>query len=793
MVHKTKDKKRLLVLLDAHAILHRAYHALPDFSSPGGEPTGAIYGLSAMLMRIINELKPDYAVACYDMPGPTFRHEAYEAYKAKRPKAEDDLVHQMNRSRDVFKAFNIPIYEKEGFEADDLLGTIVETLQPELKKGIVRIIVASGDMDTLQLVTGDAVSVYTLKKGIHDTVIYDEDAVKDRFGFAPLLLPDFKGLRGDPSDNIIGVRGIGEKTATLLIQKFGSVEDIYKALKKNRAAFFKNGFTERIVRILEEGEEEALFSKTLATIRRDAPISFSLPAETWKESFRSALPQHLFSELGFRTLAERVKKMFGEGEGEVPESGEKKEALPSNEEIQKTALALWLVDSNRTDPGLSDILEFAGTSSFEKARDVIFAELKKRNLEKVYTGIELPLIPILASAQRRGIMVDTAYLSKLSVSYHADLLSLEKKIWKEAGEKFNVNSPKQLGRILFEVLGLEVKGLKKTGGGARSTRESELEKLRQKHPIIDSILKFRELQKLLSTYIDALPSLVAQDGRVHTTFVQTGTTTGRFSSKDPNVQNIPVRGGRGMEVRRAFVAAPGFRLLALDYSQIEFRILAILSKDKDLIRIFNDGVDVHTAVASRVFGVPESEVTKDMRRRAKVINFGIIFGMGVSSLQRTLGGTREEAQAFYDNYFNKFPGVAEYLRNIPREAARKGYTETLFGRRRYIHGLSSPIPYIKNAALRMAVNAPIQGTATGDIIKLAIVKADTTLREQGLHDSAFLLLQIHDELMYEVKEDALLSAARSIKGSMEHVFVDAVPLLVEVSEGKNWGELKKLL
>ncbi|MBI2108982.1 MAG: hypothetical protein HYT93_02255 [Parcubacteria group bacterium] len=790
MVNISKKSKRL-VLLDAHAILHRGYHAMPEFSSSKGEPTGALYGLSAMLMKIIADLKPDYIAACYDMPGPTFRHVAYEAYKAKRPKAEDDLIAQMNRSRDIFKAFNIPIYEKLGFEADDMLGTIVAQMKKKLQKGDIEIVIASGDMDTLQLVDDRRVQVFTLKKGINDTVLYDEEAVEKRFGFSPKLLPDFKGLRGDPSDNIVGIKGIGEKTATILIQGFGSIEEMYRALKKDEKQFAKKSLTPRIIKLLQEGEEEALFSKTLATIRADAPISFSLPEKSFAESFDVSKVAALFHELEFRTLTERAKKMFGDVETTEEKEASKSESI-SQKEVAETALALWLVNSNITSPTKEDILQFVHTDSFASAKKRIFEELKKRNLEKVYYDIELPLLPLLKQASERGIIVDTAYLKKLSKKYHDALEKLQNNIWKEAGERFNINSSQQLSVVLFDHLKLSLKGLRKTEGGARSTRESELLKLEGAHPIIEHILGYRELQKLLSTYVDNIPQMVSKDGRLHTTFIQTGTTTGRMSSKDPNMQNIPARGGYGDEIRMAFRADKGFSLVALDYSQIELRVLALLSKEKTLTKILQEGVDVHAAVAAHIFGVTLHKVNKDMRRKAKVINFGIIYGMGITSLQRSLKSTREEAQKFYDDYFKKFPGIAKYIEHIKQETAKRGYTETLFGRRRYIEGIHSNIPYIRSAAERMAVNAPIQGTATGDIIKLAIIRVNEMLTKENLADKVFLLLQVHDELVYEIKKDAVSAVVPKIKHIMEHIVKTDIPFIVDVSVGDNWGELKKL-
>ncbi len=783
--------KKTIILLDAHAIIHRAYHALPEFSSTKGEPTGALYGLVAMLLKIIKDLKPDYIAACFDLPEPTFRHEAYGAYKAGRAKTESNLVAQLIRARDVFTAFGIPSYELAGFEADDLLGTIVEKLKKDKN---THIIIASGDMDTMQLVDDKKVQVFTLKKGINDTIIYDEDAVIARFGFPPKLMPDYKGLRGDPSDNIIGVPGIGEKTATTLIQTFGTIENIYKALKKDKEAFEKAGIKERMVGLLKEHEEEAFFSKTLAEIRRDAPIEFSLPEKEWKDSVDLNLIEKLFIELDFRTLNERVKNLFSSSKEEkvVVE-----DTSATKEDIEEAAIALWVDNSEYTNPDREEILSISGSSTIEEAKKKILERLDANGLMEIYKEIELPLIPIIKKAEEKGVVIDKGYLKELSLEYHKELEILEKKIWKHAGREFNINSPKQLGEILFDTLNLSVKGLKKTEGGARSTRVSELEKLRGAHPIIEEIMAHREWQKLLSTYIDAIPPLVAGDGRLHTHFLQAGTTTGRFSSINPNLQNIPIKTEAGRKIRKAFVADKGYVLLALDYSQIELRVAAILSEDKDLIKIFKDGDDVHAAVASRVFGVKEEDVTKEMRRQAKVINFGIIYGMGINALKDNLGGTRVEAEEFYNQYFKKFPGVAEYLDSIKREVAKLGYTSTLFGRRRYFPAIKSPIQYIRAGAERMAVNAPIQGTAA-DIIKIAIKRADDEIKNKKLSDKVELLLQVHDELIYEVKEGSEKEAAKVIEDAMEGVLKDKVknphqvPVLVNVSMGKNWGELEAI-
>lgn len=783
----SKETKKTLIILDAHAILHRAYHALPDFSSSKGEPTGALYGLATMIMKIIKDLKPDYIVGCFDLPQPTFRHEAYEAYKLGRAKAEDDLVHQIKRSRDIFSALGIPAYELPGFEADDLLATIVEKTKKEKN---LRVIIASGDMDTLQLVDDNRVLVYTLKKGINDTILYDEKAVTDRFGFAPKLLPDYKGLRGDPSDNIIGIKGIGEKTATTLITNFGGIEEIYKKLKKDAEQFKKVGLTTRIIKLLEDNEEEALFSKTLATVRRDAPIEFSLPKKTWKEGFDKERAEAIFADLDFRGLRDRLHDLLGIIREASKEENEEKESIDPVL-FKQAQIALWVLNSELTTPSLEDIFHHTKKKNFSDALETLEAEIGKEGLGSVYRDIEIPLIPIIEEAQSYGILVDKDHLKKLSEKYHIELDKITKRIYESAGGEFNINSPKQLGEILFDKLGLTVKGLKKTEGGARSTRESELIKLKDTHPIVQDILLYRELQKLLSTYIDSLPLLVGEDGRLHTTLNQAGTTTGRMSSTNPNLQNIPTRGEMGSVIRDAFVSPKGTTFLAFDYSQIEMRVLAVLSEDEHLIEVFQKGDDVHTSVASRVFKVKENDVTPEMRRRAKVINFGIVYGMGVSALKDNLGSTRAEAQEFYDNYFLTFPKIAKYFEDVKSGAKKDGYTTTYFGRRRFFPGLKSTVPFIRASAERMAMNAPLQGTAA-DIIKIAMKHAHEGLMKEGLLSKAHLLLQIHDELLYEVDEDAVLKVREVVEYAMEHAVEFPVPVTVSVMKGKRFGSMEDI-
>ena len=827
MAKKSAEHNKRLILLDAHAILHRAYHALPDFATAKGEPTGALYGLSTMVIKAIEDLKPDYIVACYDLKGPTYRHELYKDYKAGRKAVEDDLIAQMKRSRDIFDVLNIPIYDKQGFEADDMLGTIVE--QVNKQKLPIDIIIASGDMDTLQLVDDKRVQVYTLKKGIKDTIMYDEEGVKTRFGFGPELIPDYKGLRGDPSDNIVGVKGIGEKTATILITSFGTIEQMYVELEAGHDKKFSDaGITPRIIQLLKDNKEEAEFSKMLATIRRDAPVTFVVPDKTFKEALDVKKVTALWNELEFRTLSQRLKNVV-EGKAKVVSNASAASAdendvstakheetslssrgggLVGNEqanpqsalfptisktELETTALALWLVNSNFTNPTLEDILTFANVEDFASAKKFIFDQLETKGLQKVYENIELPLIPIIEKMENRGIKIDRKVLNHLATTYHAEVTSLEKRIYEMAGMEFNISSPKQLGEVLFDKLALVGKNMKKTGSGARSTKESELEKLRDMHPIVPLIFEYRELSKLLGTYIDAIPPLLDDNDRLHTHFLQTGTTTGRMASQNPNIQNIPIKSELGKAIRTAFIAEKGYVLASFDYSQVELRIAAFMSGDQKLINIFKNGEDVHTSVAAFVFKVSADKVTSEMRRRAKVINFGIMYGMGVMALKQNLGTSRDEAQQFLNNYFETFSGLASYLDKVKAETARRGYTETFFGRRRYFEGINSKIPFIRAAAERMAINAPVQGTGA-DIIKLAMIKIDQYISEKNLSDVISPLLQVHDELIYEIKKDESEKVVLAVKKIMESVIapqdIHGVVLKASADVGENWGKLK---
>ncbi|MBV9159133.1 MAG: hypothetical protein JO019_00880, partial [Candidatus Kaiserbacteria bacterium] len=607
-----------------------------------------------------------------------------------------------------------------------------------------------------------------------------------------------KALRGDPSDNIPGVRGVGEKTATELIQKFGTIEKLYAELAKGPARLEKTGVKPRIVQLLIDGKGNAQFSKQLATIHPDVPIDFKLPTQFWHIQDHGTTITAFCDEFEFRSLKERLK-----GELKI-EAEDATISAPSGENVDKealreTAIALWLLRSDTTDPKLDDILTYAHTEDFDRAREIIFEDLRKTGrLQEVFDTIEKPLMPIVDRMNVDGVYLDTKYLADLSKEYSKGLAEIATRIYAHAGHEFNINSPKQLGDVLYDELKISAGGKqKKTASGARTTREEELSKMADLHPIIGDVLAYRELQKLLGTYIDKIPALVGKDKRLHAEFLQAGTTTGRMSSQNPNLQNIPIRTEYGRRIRQAFAAEKGFRIAAIDYSQIELRIAAGLSGDEKLTGIFKRGEDVHAATAAQVFAVPPEMVDREMRRRAKIINFGILYGMGVNALRQNLGEgvSRDEAAQYLDEYFKNFGGLARYIERTKADAARQGFTETLFGRRRYFSGFKSPLPNLRAQAERMAVNAPIQGTQS-DIIKRAMIEADELIEKNGWRDKVRLLMQVHDELVYEISEKECENISRELRSAMEGVIdpaqLSGVPIIAEISIGKNWGEVKKI-
>ncbi len=814
MTNKSKNKQPdKLVLLDMHAILHRGYHALPDFVTNDGTPTGALFGLYTMLLSIIPELDPKYIIACYDLAEPTMRHEMFADYKAGRKEVDPELIAQLQSSREVLNAFGIKYFECPGYEADDLLGTAVKQLESELEDNTLDIIIASGDHDTLQLVQADKVKVFTMRRGIKDTVLYDEAEVIKKYGFKPDLLPDYKGLRGDPSDNIPGIAGIGEKTATTLITEFGDLESILQVAQDNPQALLDIKIRKGLVEKLQTEAATARFSKELAVIRLDAPITVKIGDHDWRDNMDLDQLLTKTESLQFRSLKNRVAKLFS------PDSADEQTvesvtgslfATADTQTVSLTAdvktlnqclLMVWLLDSDQTNPTPAEIERLAGTADLDKAFEYLQGQIKQVELEQVYADIEAPLLPVVERMNEKGICLDVKFLKTLEDTYSKKLQTAESEIFKIVGHEFNVSSPKQLGEILFDELELPKKGIKKTSTGNYSTAESELEKLRGTHEIIELILSYRELSKLVNTYISTLPKLVDSDGRLRATFVQWGTTTGRMSSRSPNLQNIPIRSELGAPIRKAFVAESDKVLAAIDYSQIELRIAAWLSGDLALTKIFTSGGDIHASVAADMFEVSADEVTKDMRSTAKTINYGILYGMGANALKANLSQgdnadvTKAQAVEYLDRYFDAFPQLADYQKSIIASVRKHGYTTTYFGRRRHFNMIRSKLPYLRAQAERMAINAPIQGTQA-DIIKLAMVKVSQWLDENNLRDDVSLLLQVHDELVFEIDESKAKELVPQIVKIMEDVLpaseTGGITMKADAKVGRNWGQMREL-
>lgn len=909
----SRSTRPRLVLVDGHGLAYRAYHALPPtLATSSGEPTHVVFGFTSMLLEVLNDFEPDYVIVCFD-GGKSFRHELYEQYKAHRPETPDDLRHQLERIRQLLAAFRIPIVVREGYEADDLIGTLAkQAIERELE-----VFVVTGDTDLLQLVDDHVRVILPGRQRFGEYRVYDRQAVLDRYGFPPERLPEFKALVGDPSDNIPGVPGIGEKTATRLIQQFPSLEAMLERLDEIDPP--------RIREALRAAQETVLTSRQLATIVRDADVELDLDQAQFGYFDRDEVLA-LFRELEFRSLVPRLPQPRKPVTLSKPSPSQRRAILTEEEleelvreleqspafalDVETTALhpmyaelvglaiatspvrsyyiplghttgdaqlrrdavaralarffqtervqrythngkydalvleragfprpridfdtmvAAYLLGENAV--GLKELAftklgwemeaiteligrgkkqltmdraEIARVTEYACADveatyrlvDVLRPQLEAQNQMRLFSEIELPLIDVLIDMERVGIAIDVPYLQHLSTELESQLRALERRIYDLAGRPFNINSPQQLSEILFEELRLPRGKRTKTG---YSVSQEVLENLRDAHPIIDAILEYRQLLKLKSTYVDALPRQVhPETGRVHTIFHQTVAATGRLSSSDPNLQNIPVRGELGLAVRRAFVAdnRPGYRiadepilLLSADYSQIELRLMAHFSQDPALLRAFAEGKDIHAATASEVFGVPLDAVTPEMRRIAKVVNFGIMYGMQAYGLARDTGMSRQEAQRFIDAYFRRFPGVARYLEETKRRAAEMGYVETLFGRRRYIPEINSSNPARRQAAERMAVNMPLQGTAA-DIMKLAMIRVHRALAER--HFRARMLLQVHDELVLEVPESELTSVAELVTSLMSNVVALTVPLEVEAKAGPNWADLEPI-
>lgn len=729
-VHATEERfdgarkiMKKLVLVDGHAVFHRAYHAMPPLTTSKGELVNAVFGFTSMLLRAIDDIKPDYIAVAFDTAEPTFRHQQYTAYKAQRGAAPEGLHEQLPRVKEILGVLNIPFFELAGYEADDIIGTLSE--QASKDKDLQTIIV-TGDRDTLQLVRPN-VKVYSPGKSFSDVIYFDEKIVKEKYGVGPEKIVDIKGIAGDASDNIPGVRGIGDKGATKLIQEFGTVEQIYKNIEK---------VPEKHRKLLEEDSESAVMSKKLATIDTKTPIKLDLKQCVLKDYDRQAALE-LFTELEFKSLIKKIPGMDAKS-----------------------------LKKNEVADGQSGL--------FDKAKE-----------EK--TGLSNELDKVLRKMEETGVLVDTKKLDELSKEINKKLDLIEKKIYKEVGHEFNLNSPKQLSGVLYDELNLEPERSTRTKTH-KSTNEATLSTLVDAHPVIELILTYRELFKLKSTYIDALPAQIGVDGRIHTHYHADSTRTGRLSSKDPNMQNIPARGEWGEKVRSAFIAPKGSVLLSADYNQIELRVMAHMSGDSELKRIFSEGEDIHTQAAVAVLGKKPSEVTKEDRRVAKIINFGIMYGISPYGLAQQLKIGPAEAKEIIERYFARFPAVSDWIHNTMRDAYENGYVETLAGFKRYVLELRSNNMMVRKAGERIAVNSPIQGTAA-DIIKKAMV--DINGKFQISNVKSQMILQVHDELVFEVLEKEIKEISSLVKNLMETAYKLDVPLIVELKSGKNWGQMKK--
>jgi DNA polymerase I len=745
-----EDKKKLL-LIDSNSLVHRAYHALPPLSTQKGEMVNAVYGFLAILIRAIKEFKPEYIAAAFDVAGPTFRHKQFKEYKATRAVAPQELYDQIPLVKEALEAFHIPVYEKEGFEADDIIGTIAEKTAKE--KGI-EVIIVSSDMDTLQLVNKNT-KVYAMRKSVQDSVLYDEDAVKNKYdGLAPNQLIDYKGLRGDPSDNIPGVSGIGEKTAIQLLREFVSIEGVYEALKKDN----KN-IKPAVQKKLAEGEEQAYMSRDLARIEKDAPVEFKIADCKW-QSEDIAEVKKMLERFEFESLLKRLT-------GEETKKGKQQKI-------------------------------FKDADSKEVKEDSIEEKLDRLYKDEVFSQevyeMEKNLIPILKKMERVGVKVDLPYLEELTEEMNQEIAKLSKEIFNHSKKEFNVNSTQQVSQVLFEAppdgLGISPRGLKKTPKGAISTASPELEKLLDEHPIIGLVLRYREIQKLLTTYAKPLPRLADENGRVHTHFDQLGAATGRISSSEPNLQNIPNQGEWGKRIRRGFVAEKGFELVSFDYSQMELRIAAHVSGDPQMSKFFEDGADIHQMTAATVFGVSANEVSSEMRFRAKSLNFGVLYGMGAQGFAKSAGISQEEARDFIEQYFIRFPKIQEYMEEVKEQARSQGYVATMMGRRRYLPEIHSRTAQLRAAAERMAINHPIQGSLA-DIVKVAMIKIDAELEPLG--EEVRMLLQIHDELLFEIQDGILEKKGKWIQECMEEVCRLDVPVRVDIKKGINWSDTEKVI
>ena len=835
-----------LLAVDGNSILNRAFYGVRPLTTKDGFPTNALYGMVNMISRQQEQLKPDYCAVAFDLKAPTFRHQFYDAYKAGRKPMPEELALQFPVAKELLRAMGYTVLELEGYEADDILGTLAAMCEDEGAEAYLM----TGDRDALQLISP---SVHVLLATNSDTVDMNEDAFQAKYGVASSQFVDVKALMGDSSDNIPGVAGIGEKTACKLIAEYGSLDGVYEALPTAK-------HTPSVRQKLENGKESAYLSQRLARICREVPLNRELSSLS-DGSVDVAVAREMFLRLEFSGF---IKRFSLDGEVTIEQKeisvpavtdATAAEAVALIEQADAVSLdwdsecllaigdkvlrlnqgleGVWDVLSQKTvvcydcknlykkqelqalrslklfdlmlggylanssksnytfatlvQDYLSELLPdgYPAVAVYQKLYDAIMKKLRESGQEELMEQIEMPLALVLADMEVAGFRIDREGIAAYGDQLGAIAQALEGQIHMQAGVAFNINSPKQLGDVLFETLGLPHGKKTKTG---YSTNAEILEKLRPYHTIVADILDYRQVTKLKSTYTDGLLKVADEDGRVHSTFKQTGTATGRLSSTEPNLQNIPVRTDLGKELRRFFLPeSKEYVIIDADYSQIELRLLAHVSGDENMIQGFLHGADIHTSTAATVFGVPVEQVTSDMRKKAKAVNFGIMYGIGAFSLSDDIGVSRAEAQDYINQYLAGFPKVDEYLKNTIAQAYEMGYVTTLFGRKRYIPELSGTNKMQQKFGERVAMNSPIQGTAA-DLIKLAMIRVHKRLQEEGL--DARLILQVHDELLVESHRDCADLAERILQEEMEQVADLAVPLTVEIHTGENWFEAK---
>ena len=861
-----------LLILDGNSLMNRAFYAVPPLSTQEGIHTNAVLGFTNMLLKMQEDIKPDYIVSTFDRKAPTFRHLEYKEYKAGRKVMPNELREQFPIIKELLSLMSITIFEMDGFEADDLIGTVAK----ECEKNNIEVYIVTGDKDALQLASKN-IKVVLTKKGVSETDVYDEEKMKEEYGITPTQFIDAKGLMGDTSDNIPGVPGVGPKTAYKLIREYGTVEEVLRHIDDISGKKLKENLTDY--------SEQAIFSKRLATIKTDVPLEFSLDEIKSSDNFDLKKLRKLFFKLNFKKLltvfSEEEKEELpleyvkveslddlNDLEKEIKdcfcftcelenpnifsklkikniflEAGDKNYIIPfekfensqefiqtikslfENQSIRKishdvkstitafrkqnininnlifdTAIGAYLVDSSRGKYLLIDVinqylqievkgdgeeLQVKMTSYLSKLYEILNKKIKDDEMEELLFEVELPLEKVLSSMESLGFNINKDKLYELREKFQKEIKETQEEIYSLSEEKFNINSPKQLGVILFDKLDLPVIKRTKTG---YSTNAEVLEKLKDKHPIINKITFFRQLSKLYSTYVEGLLAVIDEDGCIHSNFNQTVTTTGRLSSTEPNLQNIPIKYEMGREIRKIFIPRnEGDVILSADYSQIELRVLADIAYDKNMIDAFKHHSDIHTKTASEVFKVPIDEVTSTMRSSAKAVNFGIVYGISDFSLAEDLKITKKEAKEYMEIYLERYPNIKKYLHEILEDAKEKGYVKTIMNRRRFIPEINASNKIVKAFGERLAMNAPIQGSAA-DIIKIAMVKVYEELKVRNLKSE--IILQVHDELILNVPKEELEEVKILVKEKMENVIILNVPLEVDINIGDTWYDAK---